>query len=485
MNPLAAPSRGGPSGRQTLDFQIVGLCLVAAGIFAAYPFDYLCVVIPAILPLYAWVRAGTPGIPTLPIVAGLFVIYYAAPVLRGDLQTDDADRILSAAISVASFLLSATLVYQLFLTAAARRVSRDDRRLSPKLMVELTFLGLGGGIVFYLVLFAGWLDWIADYIGVIRAAGLTFASIGCYLAGAARADGVLRGGPWVLAVLCVAALALLAIGGLLLVGGAVSVLAAILGYVVAARRIPWLTLALTFAVINVLQAGKAEIRDTYWDPDRQASVSEIPAIMLGWFEDGARALWSGTEQIDVLERASLLWTVIRVQEATPDYVPYLRGESYALLPAIILPRFIEPNKIKSQAGLNMLAVRYGFQTQEGTDRTTIGFGLIAEAYANFGSGGVLAVGVLFGALCGAITWFSTGIALVSLRMFMAIAATTVLLNVEADLSYLVVTILQALGGVLLAAIVSVVITAVAQSRPGLPTSGEVRQGVTARGRVRP
>jgi hypothetical protein len=444
--------RAGGRREQGRDFRIVGLCLVVMAVFAVYPSAYLLVVIPAILPLYLWLRAGTPGIPTLPIIAGLFIIYYAAPVFRGDVQTDDLERILGAIGAVAGFLLSATLVYQPLLRMAARKQRRaGDQAQADILIVELMFMGLASGILFYVAFFSGWLDWLGSFVGVARAVGLTFASIGCYLAGAARARGRLRGSAWAIALLGLGIVVAFSMNGLLLVGGIVSILASVLGYVVTARRIPWLSLIAIFAVITVLQAGKAEMREKYWDTERQMSVSAVPATTLEWFEDGVNALWSGNQGMDVLERASLLWVVLRVQEATPNSVPYLNGETYALLPSIMMPRFVEPEKTHSQAGLHLLSVRYHLQFEEDAERTTIGFGLVAEAYANFGLPGVLAVGAFFGALCGVITWFSTGISPVSVRMFVAIAATTILLNVEADLSYLLVTMLQGVAGVLLAA----------------------------------
>ncbi|HVH81012.1 MAG TPA: hypothetical protein VM782_16565 [Stellaceae bacterium] len=450
----ATPGRSQQSGAQALDFQLVGLCLIGLALFAVYPLPYLCVIVPAILSLYLWLRAGAVGIPTLPIVAALSIVYYAAPELRGDLQTNDTDRILAAALAVGAFLSSAAAIYQLFLIASARRATRiHEPRSDQRTIVELTFLCLGGGGVFYISMFTGLFDDVGTYFGIVRAVGLTFASIGCYLAGAARAQGLLRGGSWALALTGVAVNGAGSMAGLLMVGAVAAVLAVILGYVIVKRRIPWITLALAFALVSVLQAGKSEIRERYWNPDQVASYSQLPTIIGDWIVSGVEVVWSGTQRIDVLERASLLWTVIRVQELTPEAVPYLDGESYMLLPAYLVPRFIDPDKPKSQAGLNLLAVRYGLQTEEDTERTTIAFGLVAEAYANFGSWGLLAIGGIFGAICGIITWFSTGVSLISVRMFIAIAAMTVLLDVEADLAYMLVTIFQAVAGVLIAAAV--------------------------------
>jgi hypothetical protein len=437
---------------QIVDFWIVAACLLGAAVFSPYPLSYVCVVGPALVPLYLWLAAGAPGLPTLPIVASLSIIYYAAPLLRGNKFYDEPIEAGFAAITVGSFLICATIVYSIMLKSAAMRryPSKAQSATDDRGIVALAFVGLASGIVFYLVEYSALFDWLDTFIGLARAVALTLSSIGCYLVGTARARGLLREGRWIAAVLGVSVVVVFAINGLLLVGGVMNILAAILGYVVAARRIPWLTLVLTFALISVFQAGKDQIRERY-ELGSEISLLGLPGVVLEWTEDGVDTLWSGGQQIDVLERASLLDTLIKIQQATPDIVPYLNGETYELLPSIILPRFIEPDKVRSQAGLNLLAVRYGFEPEEGTNKTTIGFGLIAEAYANFGSGGVLVVGALFGFICGLITWLSSTAPPVSLRMLTSIAATSVLLNLEADLSYLIVTMLQSVGGVLIAA----------------------------------
>jgi hypothetical protein len=101
--------------------------------------------------------------------------------------------------------------------------------------------------------------------------------------------------------------------------------------------------------------------------------------------------------------------------------------------------------------LNLLSIRYGLQTVETTARTTIGWGLVSEAYANFGYWAVIVIGALFGAICGALMRLSVGAPPSSLPMFITIAATLVLLNVEADLSYLLTTLAQTLAAILIVA----------------------------------
>jgi hypothetical protein len=143
--------------------------------------------------------------------------------------------------------------------------------------------------------------------------------------------------------------------------------------------------------------------------------------------------------------------LLLVQRATPGLIPYLEGETYALLPSMLVPRFLAPEKTISQAGLNLLSIRYGVQQPEATGATTIAWGLVAEAYANYGATAVALVGTLFGALCGALTRISRAAPPLSLPMFVTIAGTMVLVNLDADLSYLLTTLMQAIGAVLIVA----------------------------------
>jgi hypothetical protein len=208
-------------------------------------------------------------------------------------------------------------------------------------------------------------------------------------------------------------------------------------------------------MLAVLHAGKFELRNTYWahgvSEGQEISVGQIPSVMVDWFAAGVDALWSGGAESDVLERASLLHMLVLVQRTTPDYIPYLEGETYALLPSMLVPRFVDPEKTVSQAALNLLSIRYGLQTLESVARTTIGWGLVSEAYANFGYWAVIMVGALFGAICGALMRLSVGAPPNSLPMFITIAATLVLLNVEADFAYLMTTLVQTLAAILIVA----------------------------------
>jgi len=443
--------------RRAYIFGAAAACAAAAGVLAQDLTAYFCVAIPGLFPLLIWLRAGAPGIPALPAISGLFVLYYAAPLLRQDIAAYGSQNLIAAAATVGSFLIAASFACMPFLRRRGRQAPMSAQSfVSNDQIVIVVFVGLACGIVYNLALISGNLAWMGAFASLLRPVVFTLSSVACYLLGCARASGALVGQRWTAALLSLAVLVLLSLGNFFLISAIMNVLAAVFGYVITAKRIPWILLGLAFAVVSILHAGKYEMRRTYWTPQSQSlqesSVFQIPGMMVDWFTKGIAAIGSSSDrEPDILERASLLHMVLLVQRTTPGVIPHLEGETYALLPAMVVPRFLEPDKPVSQAGLNLLSVRYGLQTVESTLNTTIGWGLVAEAYANFGFAGVISVGALFGAFCGFVMRLSTGAAPLSLPMFFAIATTLTLFNVEMDFSYLVVTLTQTMAAVLVLA----------------------------------
>src|SRR5580692_261723 len=479
--------------------RLIALCLVAASPFAVDPIAYMCITIPVLVAPFLWVNSGAFGIPVLPVISALSYFYYAVPLLSGNtLEVYRPEDLVWAALSVGLFLSAASLAaWPLLGDGRGRNKPPPTIRAPGKTrligtrsvnnfatndeLYRLIFIGLAAGILYYLALTSGAANYLGTAIGVVRSVAVTLASLACYLIGFARGSGLLTGQRWLAALAGFLLVTALSMSGLFLVGGAVNIAAALLGYVLAAKRIPWIMLGVVFVVLSILNAGKNSMRNEYWARDNQslknASVAQVPGMMLSWYAAGiggtvSKALGSRPpENSSLLERTSLLHMVLAVQEATPSIIPYLEGGTYALLPSMLVPRFLQPDKTESQAGLNLLSVRYGRQRAEDTYKTTLGWGMVAEAYANYGNPAVIVVGALFGALCGMLMRLSATAAPLSLAMLMAIASTLALCNLELDVSSLVVSMLQTAGGILLfAALPRVVKRRSAPAMP-LPRSG--------------
>jgi hypothetical protein len=120
------------------------------------------------------------------------------------------------------------------------------------------------------------------------------------------------------------------------------------------------------------------------------------------------------------ERVGLMHLLLKVLDESPQPVPYLNGESYLIIPELLVPRLLAPGKIAAHEGTTLLNVHYGLQTREDTLTTTIGWGMLNEAAANFGAAGTIGLFLFFGSLYGWVTRFALGAPILSLRMLIAV-----------------------------------------------------------------
>ena len=180
---------------------------------------------------------------------------------------------------------------------------------------------------------------------------------------------------------------------------------AIAAYVLGSGKIPWKALAASVLCISVLHAGKYEMRDLYLEKPRPG-IGDLPGFFTEWVGLGIKNLGMGKSHEEIREtssaaqRASLIQVMMRVQANTPDKVPYLQGETYAFIPSLLIPRVLSPQKTVSHLGNMILALRYGFVTEESVWFVSVAFDPIIEAYANYGFLAVLVLAVVFGFFIG-------------------------------------------------------------------------------------
>ncbi len=452
------------SGRlaQLRSWRTVGLCTAALVLVGAIQastlssfLSFLLVAFAALLPALLWLRGGGRGIPVLAVFAAMHFVTFALPMVSGrkDLATYAGADLARAAGSVALFLGVACLVGEWFAGRPQRRRGAGQRSLSARQMTTFMFLGLALGLAYQLALADGLIWQMGTAVGIVRAVSLTAFAVAAYFLGVARAGGQLRGPTYSAALAALGAVILFDISNLFLVGGVSFAGAAVLGYVLTSRRVPWATLALFFVLLSVLQNGKETMRRKYWDrPSGSAEVAspaQVPGRIVEWFRTGLGEIAGGSESPSVLDRASLLQMLLLAQSLTPAHIDYLGGESYAQLPTMLVPRFLSENKLASQAGMDLLNRRYGLVSFEGTAEAAIAWGLIAEGWANFGYAGVLGVGAVVGLFCGLLMRWSTGAPPVSRATLFSIAAMLALINAS-DAASVVVNLWQTFVAVLVA-----------------------------------
>jgi len=205
---------------------------------------------------------------------------------------------------------------------------------------------------------------------------------------------------------------------------------ALLGYLSGGKRIPWIVIISAFSLLAILHNGKSQMRQKYWEYQTPLpGISELPAFYSEWIgyglqtspDDGAHKISSGRK---LLERTSLIHLLCLVINYSPDRQPFLNGETYGYVLPQLIPRIFWSGKPRSHVATYRLAVYYGLQDEDATNATTIAFGMLAEAYANFGMIG----GVLLGTFWGfslkklqILSWHSPMFSLAGLMMILLTA----------------------------------------------------------------
>jgi hypothetical protein len=163
--------------------------------------------------------------------------------------------------------------------------------------------------------------------------------------------------------------------------------------------------------------------------------------------------------------------LLLVQKKTPDEVPYFNGATYAPIPRLLIPRFLDDAKGISHAGNIMLTVNYGLQTIEQTQSTSIGWGLLPEAYANFGYLGIAGLAVVLALFYGWITNLTVGVPMTSLRFVLGLLIMAAATRAD-TMGIFITTQFQGVVGVSVAAMVLMR----RQRNPFAAESGETERG---------
>src|ERR1035437_3775744 len=139
---------------------------------------YMLITIICGVPCVLWISAGTPGIPLLPPICAMFYLYYALPIVRNNVHSHlsgfDPSEILSAAISIVLFIVAATVPWWLLL---ARNIRSDAAEmLSGRRLTQIIFFGLASGMLFYIVWYSGWVNWLGPFFGTVRSVMFTITN---------------------------------------------------------------------------------------------------------------------------------------------------------------------------------------------------------------------------------------------------------------------------------------------------------------------
>jgi len=178
---------------------------------------------------------------------------------------------------------------------------------------------------------------------------------------------------------------------------------AFISYSMSKRSVPWIALLTFLPIISILHLGKSQMREIYWEKNIQKesrSIEHLPSFFAEWIGYGLQAKrierQTHTHQHTIFERASLMHMICLSVDRVPRERDYLQGESYLDIPSAFIPRILWKNKPSTITSTHRLGAHLGLVREEDFSSVSIAFGMLAEAYINFGVWGVIGLGGIFG-----------------------------------------------------------------------------------------
>jgi hypothetical protein len=428
----------------------------------------------ALLPMLVWLRHPRPGIPITALMAVQTIFVYGLPIVLKNkaLVTYSAGEINRAGLEIGLFGAAMAGGWLLSYHPPRKRARhfygigltlRDGTARLAKW--SLILLGLGFGFTF--ANSAGLLISLFETLpqgsySLVRAIAEA-ATVGGTLLGAyCYASDLFKGGQRLAFWLMFWFTFVLQIAGFLL-SGAIGITSAVLvGLYFGRRNVPWLLFIVIFAIFSFFNLSKFEMRAKYWDETGEynpKSLSDIPPVFAEW-ADTSIAIMTGEQRDDgfdlqkqrLSDRINNLSILLYVQaEITQGGAHPLNGETYSLIPKLLIPRILWPDKPRSHEGQVLLNVHFGRQTVEQTLVTYIAWGLLAEAYGNFGPiWGALLCGLALGLALGWVEAAVRPYPLASLQAFLIlILAVQTVTSFEMVASVWVTSMFQALISIII------------------------------------
>ena len=437
------------------------LALVAIVLFTAHPqyaesaIGAALIIVAAWVPAWLWIKKGGEGLPVFPVFALTYTWTFGLPLLYEHpiVKIFEAIDQLYGAISVTGFLVLSTLVWL---------AVRDVPVRPPKFCLSMResgaddvfFIVLVVAILFTISVNGAWMNLTAGVYSIVRAVVLAVEALACFVLSYRLGTGEVTGLKGITFKILLLVLVLVSLPPLEMISSMAIVALAAIGYISGSGKVPWISFILTVLLFAFLHIGKGEMRERYWADADQGPVQprDYPAFFAEWVStsmDELRAPESdiNEEKHSLIERASLMQLLLYEQTLSGS-VPFMYGETYTVVPELLIPRIFYPDKPISHEGTSRLNIHYGFQTREQTETTTIGFGLLNESYANFGLIGMALLAVIMGAYYGCVERWAAAVPLLSLRGLFAITVASFSFQTEFAAGVYAAALFQALVALL-------------------------------------
>jgi hypothetical protein len=410
--PLSSPFKG-----RYLLLILAGLMFLAfrnqrlAELSALELLEALGITILSLVPLGVWGIQKQREPPAFQFFCLVFFPYFAVPMINGnaDFLKQPLNARLEAGLTVIAFLAIVNFVYYYNRSKAgeANPTSLIQYRRLPENVANMGALTiLLGWVVITIGINFGYLGELMhprtrNVISVFAYGGSTMA-----IWILARHLGLrhLKGGQIALF------LGLVTVGNLLhlatanLLHPVIHFMVGTVAFTLGRGRIPVKTLLCGIMVIAFLNLAKGEIRTKYWARSgglrQNMTLETVFEVYQYWIPTAYQKLLYGDQkriqESSILNRATLINIQALVVSQTPALKPYLYGETYLYIPQLLVPRMFWEKKPSTHIATNELGMIYGLTNSVHAKTTTVSFGILAEAWANFGWLGIIGLALLIG-----------------------------------------------------------------------------------------
>jgi hypothetical protein len=416
------------------------------------------------------------GLPLLPMTIIQNLVIYGVPIAAGHpiISTYPPNFVFSAGIEVLIFNVSMAVAWRAGMNVIrpsppVSHALHEFNRAGAKGWARLGFFMIACATGFevlkgmellgplYAVMPSGSDAMLYTLVSVVSACGFFLVSL---IIGGKEASFLGTALFWILLV----ANAMMSASDYLLSSAAANLITVAIGFFWSSDRLPWRYLTVAMLALSFLNTGKTTMRERHWGnedaPSTNTTFEQLPACYEEWVRvsydailendtaqttEAAETKSKANKNQTLLDRIDNLQNLLFVIDAIEtDHIKPLEGKTYSLIPPLLVPRVLWPNKPRSHEGQVLLNVHFGRQDLESTLTTYIAWGLLPEAYGNFGpiAGSVL-LGVFLGAL---FAWIENATArklLVSTEGFLSLSLLMNLMNsFEMVASVLVTSIFQ-------------------------------------------
>lgn len=398
----------GPRRPESKLFLGAALALAAACCYYAYaakatdPLQLylgLAILVGACLPALQWAKRNDFRFPVFEVFMLTCVNTYAIPLLSGhqQLQLYSSETVTTAALAVLFYQVVANITYATVRARPGRGKFWNEDVIAHGVT---DFLGYGMALTTAYTMVNFFTEWIPPELNsVLRAVCFGVGIISTFIQSRMWGQGTLPHRAKGAFVFQIVLQVIFSWASLYLIAGISILVLALIGYVFGGKKLPVAALIIVLPVIGVLHNGKSVMREKYWENGApMPTLTEVPAFFAEWVGYGLDpTVVQEKKQANnlLLERTSLMHILCLVVDYTPSRQPYLSGETYGYVPAQLVPSVFWKNKPPAHIATYRLSVYYGLQLPEETSKTTIAFGMLSEAYANFGFIGVGLLGFMF------------------------------------------------------------------------------------------